>query len=116
MNILFGSAVTDDIRDKYILLSLDTFYFVSADRTETAYCLIENVPILNMMSVEKDIELHNQLIEHYKQQDWDSCQTKIDQLMGRWEGELDTFYMELQRRINSNSSKQANWTPTIVRD
>jgi hypothetical protein len=116
MNILFDSAVTDEIRDKYILLPLDTFYFTSADRTETAYCLIENVPILNMMSVEKDIELHNLLIERYKQQDWDSCQTTIDQLLGRWEGELDTFYNEILDRLNSGKVEQENWTPTVVKD
>jgi hypothetical protein len=69
-----------------------------------------------MMSVEKDIELHNQLIEHYKQQDWDSCRTKIDQLIGRWEGELDSFYMEFRNRINSDVVHYDNWSPNIVKD
>ncbi len=113
MNILFGSAVTDEIRDKYILLPLDTFYFTSADRTETAYCLIENVPILNMMSVEKDIELHNLLINRYQQGDWEFCRQAIEQLTGQWDREVDTFYADLLARVNAE--KDDNWSPIIIK-
>jgi acyl carrier protein phosphodiesterase len=70
-----------------------------------------------MMSVEKDIELHNLLIEHYKQQDWDSCQTTIDQLLGRWEGEVDSFYSDLLSRVDNlkNTTVSNDWSPVIYR-
>lgn len=116
MNILFGSAVTDDIRDKYILLPLDTIYFTAADRQETAYCLIDNIPIPELMSVDEQIAQHNELIEHYQQGDFDSCRQRIDQLMGRWGGEVDSFYQELVDRINNGEVNQVDWSPTIVKE
>lgn len=116
MNILFGSAVTDEIRDKYILLPLDTFYFTAADRQETAYCLIDNISITELMSVDEQIAQHNELIEHYQQGDFDSCRQRIDQLMGQWGGEIDSFYQELIDRIKNRNVDKDNWSPVIVRD
>ena len=116
MNILFGSAVTDDIRDKYILLPLDTFYFTAADRLETAYCLIDNIPIPELMSVDEQIAQHTELIEHYRQGDFDSCRQRIDQLMGRWGSEVDSFYQELVDRVDSCAADSNDWSPIIVKD
>ena len=113
MNILFESAITDEIRSKYIVLPLDTFYFRSADRTETAYCLIENTPILEMMSVDHYRNLHINLIEHYQKQNWAYCENAIEHLMGRWSGELDSFYQDLQQRIVNRDS---DWSPIIIRN
>ena len=114
MNILLGSAVSDEIKERYICLPLDTFYIKSLDQTETAYCIIENVPILEMMAVENDVDLHNQLINQYQQMDWEFCKQAIQQLMGRWDGEIDTFYADLLERVNAE--KDDNWSPIIVKD
>jgi len=114
MNILFESAITDEIRDKYILLPLDTFYFRSSDLTETAYCLIENTPILEMMAVEHYRNLHVNLIENYQKQNWVYCENAIEHLKGRWSGELDSFYADLSNRINKE--KPSDWSPVIIRN
>jgi len=117
MNIMFESAITDEIRNKYILLQLDTFYFASADRTETAYCLIENTPILEMMSADHYRALHNKLIENYQLQHWSFCENAIEHLQGRWAGELDSFYHSLADRIvqYKHSDVANEWTAVIDR-
>lgn len=114
MNILFESAITDEIRSKYILLPLDTFYFESQDRTDTAYCLIENTPILEMMLVDQYRNLHCKLIENYQNGNWQFCENAIEQLMGRWSGELDSFYLNLLNRILKLKSQNLDSTHFII--
>ena len=117
MNILFESAITDEIRSKYILLQLDTFHFAAADRTETAYCLIENTPILEMMSADHYRDLHNKLIENYQLQHWSFCENAIEHLQGRWAGELDSFYHDVANRISQHKHNNVadGWTAVIDR-
>ena len=45
MNIMFEESITDEVKSKYMLLPLDTFYFADAEKNSTAYCLIENTPL-----------------------------------------------------------------------
>ena len=40
MNIMFEDSITDEMRSKYMLLELDTFYFADVDKNIPAYCLI----------------------------------------------------------------------------
>jgi hypothetical protein len=117
MNILFESAITDEIRSKYILLQLDTFHFAAVDRTETAYCLIENTPILEMMSADHYRDLHNKLIENYQLQHWSFCENAIEHLQGRWAGELDSFYHDVANRISQHKHNNVadGWTAVIDR-
>jgi c-di-AMP phosphodiesterase-like protein len=116
MNILFESAITESVRQKYILLPLDTFYFQSADRTEVAYGLIENTPILEMMAVDRYKDLHHKLIENYQKQNWSFCENAIEHLTGKWSNEIDSFYSELSTRIVSlKETTPQEWTSTIYR-
>jgi hypothetical protein len=96
---MFESAITDSVRTKYILLPLDTFYFQSADRTEVAYGLVENAPILEMMTADSYKDLHYKLMENYQKQNWIFCEDAIEHLTGKWSSEIDSFYFELSRRV-----------------
>lgn len=115
MNILFESAITEEIKNKYILLPLDTFYFKSSNRTETAYCLVENTPILEMMSVDHYRNLHLKLMENYQKGNWQFCENAIEHLIGRWSGEVDSFYSDMVSRINKlKNQDNKNWSSTIT--
>jgi len=113
MNILFGKSISDEVRDRYILLPLDTFYFKDTGNTDVAYCLIENIPILEMMTVEHDVALHNELIEHYKKKDWMFCDHAISKLLGKWNGEVDSFYESLSDRIKEMQAAENNGDSTV---
>lgn len=118
MNILFESAITNEIKNKYILLPLDTFYFKSTDKIETAYCLIENTPILEMVLVEQNRDLHLKLIENYQKRNFQFCKNAIDHLIGRWSGELDSFYQSMLERIEFLESVELDpdWSATIIKN
>jgi len=115
---MFESSITDDVREKYILLPLDTFHFKAAGRTEVAYCLIENTPIMEMMYVDRYRDLHNNLVRNYHERNWNYCEDALEHLKGRWGGEVDSFYELLERRIQDLKQVvvDESWTGIIDRD
>jgi hypothetical protein len=115
---MFEDTITDDIKAKYTVLPLDTFYFASIDQQRTAFCLIETVPIAEMTGMDRNIELHANLIRNYCLRNWNYCVDAIEHLKGRWNGELDSFYSSLLERIAQYREVELDpaWTGVIIRN
>ena len=113
MHIIFKNQAAE-IEKKYTVLDLDTFR-LSDGNLHTACCVIENLPIAEMNQVNNLRELHQTLIVEYGQRNWDYCEQAIEQLAGKWGGELDTFYAELSKRIQHLKTLDlaADWSPII---
>jgi hypothetical protein len=113
MHIIFKKNLPI-IDDKYTVLALDTFRLPDGE-LHTAYCVIENIPIAELPATENLKELHAGLIDGFGQRNWDYCEQAIAQLMGKWGGEVDTFYIDLSRRIETLKTQDLddNWTPVI---
>jgi hypothetical protein len=52
-----------------------------------------------MFTIEQFLELHKNLMKNYRLQNWKFCEDALEHLTGKWNGELDTFYNEVNRRI-----------------
>ena len=117
MNIMFEDSITNEIKSKYMLLELDTFYFSDIDSNKIAYCLIESTPIQEMFTVEKNLELHKNLIKNYKLRNWKYCEDALEHLVGLWSGELDSFYSDVSDRIKQNKTQNLDngWNGVIAR-
>ena len=117
MNIMFSDSITDDIKSKYILLELDTFYFGDIDRNQTAYCLVETVPIMEIANVSNYLQLHQDLIKNFKRKNWKYCEDAIEHLMGNWNKEIDTFYQHLIDRMAEYKENDPgpDWSPVLIR-
>jgi hypothetical protein len=113
MHIIFKKN-SEEIAKKYIVLDLDTFG-VPDGSTHTVCCVVENIPITELAEAETLKTLHNSLIQSYAQQDWSSCEEAIKQLTGKWGGEVDSFYQDLQTRINrlKTLNLTQDWSPVI---
>lgn len=115
MNIIFkeNSAA---IGKKYVVLDLDTFS-VPDGSIHTVCCVVENIPITEMSETENLKALHADLIASYSQRHWDQCELIIKQLVGKWGGEIDSFYQDLQTRIDRLKTIDLpnNWSPVIPR-
>ena len=98
MNIIFGDSL-NTIPDHYTILELDTFRSPEGDKTVTAYCLVEKVALDEFVTMEPYKKVHADLITFYKQRHWNYCENAIQGLMGRWGGELDSFYSNLLERV-----------------
>jgi len=99
MNIIIDPDQIDAYREKYTVLELDTIRILPENRTVTAYCVVENIPIPDLPQVENKKKLHATLMEHYRKRDWNVCDQALDHLVGCWNKELDSFYQEIRTRV-----------------
>lgn len=97
MNIIYGHQ-RHLVPDSYTVLELDTFQTTSGQK-QTAYCVIENIPLQDFPVLDAYIKVHHDLMQAYRQRNWEYCQSAVTGLMGRWNGELDTFYQDLVDRV-----------------
>jgi hypothetical protein len=100
MNIIFGKHHAEQIGSKYTVLELDTFVFKNTGLTETAYCVVETIPIVEMNQVLNLQKLHNTMMVEYKKRNWNFCRQALEHLNGKWNGTVDSFYIDINRRIN----------------
>ena len=115
MNIIFGDNIAELAREKYTVLELDTF--LVDGQTATAYAIVEKIPLLEMTNLPHYQDLHRNLMQEYQKRNWKYCEHAIDHLRGRWSTELDSFYSELQQRIQNlkTQSLDDSWTGAIPR-
>ena len=102
MNIIFETEVTPDINEKYILLELDTFLKTDSGEKVKSFCVLtnEDITLQEIALIEKNTELHANLIKNYQKRDWDYCLEAMSHLQGKWKGQVDSFYSVLSARIN----------------
>jgi hypothetical protein len=110
MNILLGPQITDDIRDRFILLELDSFRTAPASDSVTAYCLIEQISIGEMLVMQQYLDLHRNLMPNYRQRNWNYVEQAIEHLMGRWDNQLDSFYSDMLIRVQALKSQDLDDT------
>ena len=117
MNIIFGTEQAEKLRERFTVLELDTFTFGNGGPDVTAYCVIEGIPMDKLPLVESWQKLHEALIKNYQQRNLAYFQTLIEQLTDAWNSEMNSFYDEIQVRLDrlilENPGEE--WTPVIER-
>lgn len=104
MNIIFANREdAAELRNKYVVLELDTLRFPGSTDPRIAWCLVElsNLNITELPNLDQYIDLHNNLMKNYRLKNWKYCEDALEHLRGRWQGVLDTFYSEITQRIES---------------
>ena len=99
MNIIFGKENADRLAEKYTILELDTIQFANDGSLSTAYCLVEDIPMDEIPMIQSMQNLHHDLITKYQSRNWTTCLEIIKRLRGFWNGELDSYYDTLQKRV-----------------
>jgi hypothetical protein len=97
MNVVF-SRESIPLDEKYTALELDTI-MVDGQDPVTAFCLVENIPITEITATNNWISLHADLIKNYKLRNWEFCENALEHLIGKWNREADSFYIDLSQRI-----------------
>jgi adenylate cyclase len=115
MYIIFGQEQATQLAIKYTVLELDTIQMQSGDSTQTAYAVLESTSIGDLFRLEEIKKHHADLMESYRNQKWEDCQRYIALLTGAFKGELDSFYTELQKRIDFLKTQDIDnsWSPVI---
>ena len=112
MNIIFGLESVKSLEERYTVLELDTFLLQPTNEVITAYCLVETIPVQEMPAIESLKDLHSNLLAEYRKRNWRYCEDAVAHLIGKWGGELDSFYSELLQRIMKlkQTDLPADWT------
>jgi len=100
MQIIFGRDNAEKLKDRYTVLDLET---IEKDGTTIeVFCLIpgDKISIGDLPQLDQWTTLHAEFIKGYQTQQYNYCRQCIDHLMGKFGGEVDTFYEEILRRIN----------------
>ena len=116
MNIIFGQEEAAKLDEKYIVLELDTVT-IQSSAPMPVYCVVENMPLDELYKAEAMKKLHADLISHYHSRKWEFCDQAIEQLVGYWGGEIDSFYLDLQSRVRNykENEPEENWTGIIAK-
>jgi hypothetical protein len=81
MNIIFGEAL-DTIPDNYVVLELDTFVLPPDGKTVTSYCVVEKIALHDFPVLESYKKVHADLMQAYRDQNWEYCEHAIKGLLG----------------------------------
>ena len=111
MNIIFGDAL-ETLPNNYTVLELDTLVLPPDGECCTSYCVVEKVPLADFPMMEAYIKVHADMMQAYRDQNWDYCLHAIKGLTGRWNGQLDSFYANLLQRVEKYQDNPPNsqWT------
>lgn len=102
MDIIFSRDVADSLKDRFTVLELETFD-VNGQMLET-FCVVpaDKIPIVEMPTLEKAVNMHEHLAKSIKQENWHFCVEAIPHLMGKFGGELDSFYEIILEKATVN--------------
>lgn len=115
--VLDKENAIEQLRSKYLLLELDTLD-IPGEGPVTSYAVIssENITLEEVQVLHKLEELHTALMKNYRKKDWNFCRQAIEHLRGKFKGEIDSFYDELEKRINelAEIDLPESWTGNVI--
>jgi len=102
MNIIFGRDNAEKLREKYTVLDLETL--IVEDKEMEVFCLVpgDKIAIQDLPQLESWTKLHDDFLTAYKNNQFEFCKECIENLKGKFGGELDSFYDEMLSRIEKN--------------
>ena len=105
MQLIFGKDNAEKLRERYVVLDLET---VEKDGVSIeVYCLIpgDKIGLPDMPQIDNWTKLHHEMMDGFHTQQYKYVRDAIEHLMGKFGGEVDTFYTELLGRIDKAESE-----------
>ena len=101
MQLIFGRENAEKLREKYTVLDLETVE--KEGHKIEVFCLIsaDKVSIGDLPQLDQWVKLHNDFLNGYHTQQYNFCRQCLEHLTGKSGGEVDTFYEEILKRIDS---------------
>lgn len=101
MYIIVGDEAASQLSTNYTVLPLEKFE--SNVGLVTAYCVVDaqDVPLGELPLLEVYKTYHNQFIQAMADNNKEDMEKLAGELMGKFGGQVDTFYEEILKRFNS---------------
>lgn len=99
MQIVWDQDVIEKMRATHTLMELETFDFKGSPIV--TYCVIPAEKLIrDLANLPALTDLHNQFLKAFKENNVEQCKHISSQLYGKFDGELDTFYDEIIKRLS----------------
>lgn len=98
MNIIIGKEAAEKLKENYTVLELETF--IKNDKSITAYCVVDQIPLAELPILEELKKKHSDFVFNYNNKNYKECKSLIPDLQGKFNGDVDSFYQIILERIN----------------
>jgi hypothetical protein len=108
MNIIFDEKIADELRERYIILELDTVMQPELPKPITLHALVE-INLNDVSTISFFREMHEEMIRAYKSGIWERAIELTSALMGHFNGELDEFYQIVLDFCKESANIDLKW-------
>jgi len=117
MNIILGDDAYQTVKDKYLVLELDTF-LIKGEPIKS-YCVLDagDLPLSEMQDLPLWEENHNKIISNWHKGNFEFCEQMIEHAQTRWGGNLRSFYSTMHDKIQDLKDQQLpeGWDGIVVK-
>jgi hypothetical protein len=99
MQIIWDKEAVENLKKSHTVLELETFNIKG--KPITTYCVVPLEKVISEIAQLDNIKtLHSGFIQAYQNKDYKLCRDVSEHLLGKFGGELDSFYQEILSRID----------------
>ena len=103
MHIVYGKEQADRLKEKYTVLELDTVKVKELDKDLTLFAVVdtEKLGLIDLPQLDQWVKLHEDLIRNLKKKDKNFCLQAVEHLLGKFGGDIDSFYEHVKGRFDA---------------
>ena len=109
MQIIFDEKLIPELKQRYVILELDTILQPGMNSPLTLHALVENVDLDTITNLVDLIKQHEEMIAYYRTSKWEKAEGLAQSMRGSWRGEIDEFYDLVIETCNKNQSENIVW-------
>jgi hypothetical protein len=107
MQIVWDKTAVAELKKTHTVLELETFS-VNGEMLQTWCVLPAEKIVMELPTIDSYIELHKAFVQAWKDKNYKLLEDLSEQLIGRFGGELDSFYEELIKKITNIRNESVN--------
>ncbi len=116
VKIVLGPLTAERLGNEYFILELDCIAVKGKKEGVTVYTVFHNPNASVMPKWLMAKELHDLMLTYYRKQEWNKSIELVNELIGKFDGQMDDYYKIWIERIKEMKSKQLpeNWDGVYV--